>query len=108
MKSAPGFAFASRIAWRSEPSPLSSRFVTVKVAALTRFVTVVNAMAINASSAIDETNTAALLVVRWIIPCLLRLTVQDNLIVEIQLWRGVPVYSIGSMDVNCSDNPKLH
>ena len=28
---APGFAFASRIACRSEPSPLSLRFVTVKV-----------------------------------------------------------------------------
>ena len=31
--SAPGFAFASRMAWRSEPTPPSSMFVTTKLAA---------------------------------------------------------------------------
>jgi hypothetical protein len=30
--SAPGVAFASRIAWRNDPAPLSSVFVTVNVA----------------------------------------------------------------------------
>jgi hypothetical protein len=32
--SAPGFAFASRIAWRSEPAPESALVVTVNVAAV--------------------------------------------------------------------------
>ena len=33
MMSAPGFALASRIAWRSDPAPLSAVLVTVSVAA---------------------------------------------------------------------------
>src|ERR1041385_1930300 len=35
MVSAPGFEFADRIAWRSDPAPLSFVLMTVNVAALT-------------------------------------------------------------------------
>src|SRR6266404_6080597 len=81
MVSAPGFAFASRIACRNEPSPLSSRLVTVKLLALTRFVPVVSAMPIHANTA---SATIATPLVTLVMIVLLKILVEDGFLGEVE------------------------